>query len=455
MPHHSIAYLCSKLLLLTSVVIPLANLIGCDSTSRLNQFPLDETGLQLESELLDTSGEDRPEAAADCSAIEEQPEWELCGAAPQACAGIFYDNTGCEALCASVGMSCSQSRENIDGECTPNMERLPLDCENTGHQSDWCFCTGDGEVEYEPPPSGQDTKGLLDGLMGYAEGSTGGLGGAVCTVENLNDSGPGSLRDCAEASGAKWIVFAIDGDIYLKSNIQIQSDKTIDGSGRYIRIYQNGINISSKSNIVIHNLIFKQGNGGEDNDAITIRNGSHHIWIDHCSFSDYGDGLVDIKEAATDITVSWSKFSNHDKVMLISASTNDTGDTDIRVTLHHNWFHETTQRHPRLRFGRAHIFNNYFDNWKSYGIGCSYKGQCRSENNIFEAGADKDAIIDQVGTDSAEAKVRSDGDWLGNGAKVIENDRSSVFDPNAAYSYTLQGAGTALRDDIIAHGGWQ
>jgi len=335
------------------------------------------------------------------------------------------------------------------------MEELPLACGTTGHLSDWCVCTEDGKPDDEPPPAVQDTKGLLNGLMGYAEGTTGGLGGDLCTVDNVNDSGPGSLRDCAESSGATWIVFAIDGDIYLNSNIQIQSDTTIDGSGRYIRIYQNGINISAKSNIVIHNIIFKQGNGGSDNDAITIRNGSHHVWIHHCSFSDYGDGLVDIKEGATDITVSWSKFSKHDKVMLISASTKDTGDTDIRVTLHHNWFRETTQRHPRLRFGRAHVFNNYFDNWKSYGIGCSYKGQCRSENNVFEAGDDKEAIIDQVGTDSDHGKVRSDGDWLVNGAEVIENDRNSVFDPSSAYSYILQSAGSALRDDIIMNGGWQ
>ena len=61
----------------------------------------------------------------------------------------------------------------------------------------------------------------------------------------------------------------------------------------------------------------------------------------------------------------------------------------------------------------------------------------------------------QVGTDSDHGKVRSDGDWLVNGAEVIENDRSSVFDPSSAYSYILQSAGSALRDDIIMNGGWQ
>jgi pectate lyase len=125
------------------------------------------------------------------------------------------------------------------------------------------------------------------------------------------------------------------------------------------------------------------------------------------------------------------------------------------VTLHHNWFKETPQRHPRLRFGRAHVFNNYFYKWKSYGIGCSYKGQCRSENNIFAADKNKKAIIDQVGTDSKDSQVRSDGDWLLNGAYVTENDRSSVFNPASAYAYTLEKADASLRSDITNHAGWQ
>ena len=213
-------------------------------------------------------------------------------------------------------------------------------------------CTGTetcelGECLDQDPP--RDERALLTERVGYGSKTTGGLDGTTCHVTNRNDSGAGSLRACTQTSGARWIVFDIDGAVYLKSNIQVPSNTTIDGRGRTVRIQGSGLNLSGVSNVLLVNLIFERGNGGDDNDAITIRNGTHNVWVHHCSFSDYGDGLIDIKEAATDITVSWSYFTNHDKVMLISASTKDTQDDVIRVTLHHNWFKDTKQRHPRLR----------------------------------------------------------------------------------------------------------
>ena len=327
-----------------------------------------------------------PKADTDvqCDAILDHPDWELCDQTPSTCVSVFYDSAGCTAVCEAVGLVCSEVRENLDGTCAPNDERPPLSCsESSGHQSDWCLCIdpnecvpdctdrecGDdgcggtcgectgtetcelGECLDQDPP--RDERALLTERVGYGSKTTGGLDGTTCHVTNRNDSGAGSLRACTQTSGARWIVFDIDGAVYLKSNIQVPSNTTIDGRGRTVRIQGSGLNLSGVSNVLLVNLIFERGNGGDDNDAITIRNGTHNVWVHHCSFSDYGDGLIDIKEAATDITVSWSYFTNHDKVMLISASTKDTQDDVIRVTLHHNWFKDTKQRHPRLRFGRV------------------------------------------------------------------------------------------------------
>ena len=71
--------------------------------------------------------------------------------------------------------------------------------------------------------------------------------------------------------------------------------------------------------------------------------------------------------------------------MLISANDADTEDAATGVNLHHNWFKQTTQRHPCIRHGKLHAYNNFIDRWQSYGMGCSTNSECYSERNVFQA----------------------------------------------------------------------
>lgn len=348
-----------------------------------------------------------------------------------------------------MALGCAQVWENLDGECAPDTSAAQLSCDvETNHQSDFCVCSG---PVGDPPDTTSTTAAyndLFTELVGYGASTEGGRDGSICTVTSLSDSGSGTLRHCVEDDpGATWVRFAVDGDITLASDIDVPSRTTIDARGHTIRIFGEGLDVHSVSHVVVTNLIFKQGTGGDDNDAIQVKD-SQHIWLHHNSFSDYGDGLVDLTKGTTDVTVSWCKFSSHRKVLLISANEDHTEDQDTRVTLHHNWFRETWSRHPRLRHGRVHAYNNYFQEWGAYGMACSYRSECFVESNVFEAGESADAVITIYGDDSAQGEVEAQNDLLLNGATI--DTRGSVFRP--PYAYTPEStAGLAAR--IQATGG--
>jgi pectate lyase len=159
-------------------------------------------------------------------------------------------------------------------------------------------------------------------------------------------------------------------------------------------------------------------NGGRWNseyDLISI-NGGTHVWIDHCSFSDgdrldkqfppvfaapynqpaqkvqHHDGAVDITNQADFITVSYSRFYQHDKLNLIGGSDGIKADAGtLNVTFHDNLYENTKQRQPRVRYGKVHSYNNLFvgdmdDHFYPFAqsIGLGKEAKVLVQNNAYE-----------------------------------------------------------------------
>ena len=62
------------------------------------------------------------------------------------------------------------------------------------------------------------------GASGFGKGARGGRDGRLVFVTNLEDSGPGSLRECAESKGPRNCIFRIGGIIELKTSIAVRKE---------------------------------------------------------------------------------------------------------------------------------------------------------------------------------------------------------------------------------------
>ncbi len=127
------------------------------------------------------------------------------------------------------------------------------------------------------------------GAVGAGQYATGGRGGEVVHVTNLNDSGEGSLREAVSQSN-RIVVFDVSGTIELKSNIVVASNVTIagqtapGGSGVTLKNYKLGL---GGDNIIVRYISSRPGpycSTSSGNDALGGSAGSNSI-IDHCSFS--------------------------------------------------------------------------------------------------------------------------------------------------------------------------
>ncbi|XP_073009414.1 putative pectate lyase 21 [Typha latifolia] len=312
-----------------------------------------------------------------------------------------------------------------------------------------------------------DVDASLRGLAGQAEGfgrhAIGGLHGAVYHVTTLADDGCGSLREGCRRSEPLWIVFEVSGTIHLSSGLRVSSYKTIDGRGQRVKLAGKGLQLRECEHVIICNLEL-EGGRGHDVDAIQIKPNSRHIWIDRCSLRGFYDGLIDITCGSTDITVSRCHFSMHDKTILIGASSCHINDRCIRVTIHHCFFDGTRQRHPRVRFGKVHLYNNYTRNWGIYAVCACVESQLVSQCNIYEAGEKK--MVFKYLSEKAEDKeecscgwIRSEGDLFLNGAKPCLQTTAevqSVFNVQEYYeSCSVEPASVDLMEVLQVCTGWQ
>jgi pectate lyase len=194
----------------------------------------------------------------------------------------------------------------------------------------------------------------------------------------------------------------VDGTITLRDNgnTYLSGNKTIIGLGETATLignlgifFEEGSTVYSATNIIIRNLTITNPNGYGEDDAITIKNGGRHVWIDHCTMYNTPDEMVPITRESDFITISWCKFyydtfAAHNSPHLIGGSEDDLTDNGkLHVTFHHNWYATNcNERMASVRFGRVHMFNNFFNSpGNNYCSRARLYSEVLLENNHYEA----------------------------------------------------------------------
>lgn len=260
-----------------------------------------------------------------------------------------------------------------------------------------------------------------EGFGAYAEG---GRGGQVFIVTNLNDSGPGSLREAVEAVGPRIVVFEVSGTIFLNSPLTIRNPYiTIAGqtSPGGITLANLDLSVRSDHTIIRHIRVRPGDTAGVELDTLEIR-GANNVILDHVSTSWGTDETLSVVDSDL-VTVQWCIISESLNKSVHAKGAHGYGSLlrggyGNRVTFHHNiWAHH------RGRMPRPGNYNNYKIDPKGQFVDF--------RNNVFYNW--KDYCGNNHDSDSI-TKYNFINNYYQAGPSTIANKRSNAFDDRSSQS---------------------
>ena len=213
-------------------------------------------------------------------------------------------------------------------------------------------------------------------IEGFGQNTTGGCGGTVINVTNLNNSGAGSLRACLEASGTRICRPTVSGWVTLTNDIEIlHGDLTLDGS----MAPNGGFGVKGNptairaSNVIFRHVRFRPGACSPDDsceyDSLSIDGppGDYiqNIVLDHISTGWADDGTLDIVGRVRNVTVQWSLI--HDSLGENGCSIVGQPSDTSQITIHHTLYYQCKVRNPEVQNAQLDFRNNVLYRNKSVG----------------------------------------------------------------------------------------
>lgn len=351
--------------------------------------------------------------------------------------------------------------------------------------------TPDDDLAGPVDATGSRVDGLpaFPGAEGFGTSTPGGRGGQVLLVTNLDDSGPGSFREAATASGPRIVLFRVSGTITLESPVKITephltvAGQTAPGGGVTLRADScngGGVLGVHTHDVVLRYLRLRPGphpcaGPGESSDGIVVyKPGTHHVVVDHMSISWAVDENVSLYDDARDITFSWNIIAEglsdatheegeHSKGAHLS------GERTGRISFHHNLLAHNTDRNPQpTNPGVADIRNNVVYNYGKHAALTSNshgRPEFNFVGNYYKPGPDSDVseheldVYDGMPGEGWAFFVQGNigphrpDDGLPDADTVSPEGRDSmVEDPFPAPTVRTTDAEQAL-DEVLAHAG--
>lgn len=319
---------------------------------------------------------------------------------------------------------------------------------------------------------------------GFGKYTTGGRGGKVYIVSNLNDDGPGSLRDAVKKKEPRIIVFAVSGTIALESSLNINvgdvtiAGQTAPGDGICLRNYPMKVNAD---NVIIRYMRFRLGDEKAQQDDAISGTRKNNIIIDHCSMSWATDECASFY-GNKNFTMQWCIISES-----LNHSVHDKGDHGYGgiwggkgASFHHNLIANHNSRMPRFSGSSTtpntpeelvDFRNNVIYNWMSNNTYGGEKGRYNMVANYYKAGPSTKSKKLWIVNPSSPYGVFFMSENILHGNEAISKDNKSgikadhpdsVFVGNVfavesintqkaeeAFESVLKGAGASYRRDAI------
>jgi pectate lyase len=273
----------------------------------------------------------------------------------------------------------------------------------------------------------------------------------VVEVTNLDDHGPGSLREAVDTDGPRTIVFRVSGTIPLESDLEISkpfctiAGQTSPGDGICLRNY--ALIVSGTHDVVIRYLRVRRGDeSGKQDDGIDTQEDAKHerfaenVIIDHCSVSWTCDEAINTWHHSRNVTFQWCIVSEalHNAVHVGHGFAATLGGEN--TTYHHNLLANCPGRDPSI--GGNHIYpvtnldfrNNVIFNWQERTMDGKPQS-LNSVNNYWKPGPSttlKNRLLkmDKIG-DGTQGKFYVNGNlYWGNDALSANNRLGIEADGN-------------------------